>query len=257
MPKIKPQKSLLRILKKHSGRNNSGKITVRHQGGRVKRMYRLIEFGQKRLDQTAKVLSLQYDPNRTCKIALIEYNDKKKQYVIAPHGIKAGDEISFAQKTELVLGNRLKLKHIPIGMAVYNVEIAPNQGGVIARAAGASVQVMGQEGKYTHLKMPSGEVRKVLSECFVSVGQMSNPEHKFEQTGKAGTARRKGTRPTVRGSAMNACDHPHGGGKNKQPIGKHPRTAWGKPALGVKTRSPRKWNNKLILQRRPKRLRKK
>ena len=255
--RVKPQKNLLRILKKHSGRNNSGRVTTRHQGGRVKRMYRIIEFGQERIDQTAKVLSLQYDPNRTCKIALIEYDDKKKQYIIAPHDMKEGDIISFAQNAGLNTGNRLKLKNIPIGTAVCNVEMMPDQGGRIARAAGASVQVMGQEGKYAHLKMPSGEVRKILSECFASVGQMSNPEHKFEQIGKAGTARRKGTRPTVRGSAMNACDHPHGGGKNKQPIGRHPRTAWGKPALGVKTRSKRKWNNKLILQRRPKRLRKK
>ncbi|MDP2951137.1 MAG: 50S ribosomal protein L2 [bacterium] len=256
MAKEKPQKSLMTILKKNSGRNNSGRITTRHQGGRVKRFYRMIEFGEKKLGQF-NVLSIQYDPNRTCKIALIEQANKERAYVLAPHNLKAGDTIEHNEKVGLAIGNRMKLKNFPVGANVFNVELMPNKGGQIARSAGASVAVMAQEGKYTTLKMPSSETRKVLSECYASFGSNSNPEHKFHQIGKAGTARKKGTRPTVRGSAMNACDHPHGGGKNKQPIGRHPCTAWGKPALGVKTRKRKKLSNKFILQRRVKKKRSK
>jgi len=249
MPKIKPQKNLLRVLKKKAGRNNTGRVTVRHQGGGVKQRYRLIDFGQKNLDRPGKVVSIEYDPNRTCSIALVDYSGDK-QYILAPHGLKQGDEITCQAKTALSLGNRLKLKNIPVGSMVYNIELQPGQGGVMARSAGTGAQIMAQEERYTSLKMPSSEVRKVLSECFASLGSLSNPEKRFQEIGKAGTARLMGRRPTVRGSAMNACDHPHGGGKNKQPIGRHPRTAWGKPALGVKTRKRNKWSNKLIMQRR-------
>lgn len=251
MPKQKPQKNLLRVLKKHAGRNNTGRVTMRHRGGGVKRRYRLIEFGQERLGHKATVVSLQYDPNRTCRIALIEYDDKECQYILAPHDLKQGDTVFFGEKAELSTGNRMRLKCLPVGTGVYNIELSPFGGGKLCRSAGVSAQIMAQEGKYALLKMPSGEVRKILSSCFASLGVLSNPEHRFQQWGKAGTSRKMGFRPTVRGSAMNACDHPHGGGKNKQPIGRHPRTAWGKPALGVKTRRNKR-SNRLIISRRPK-----
>lgn len=254
MKKIKPHKKLLVILKKKSGRNNTGRITVRHQGGRVKRFYRQIEFAQPKLGKF-KVLSVEYDPNRTCQIALIEYPNQEKAYVLSPSSLKAGDMIEYAEKAEFNSGNRMKLKNFPVGANIYNIELEPNRGGRVARSAGTSIQVMAQEGKYTNLKMPSGEIRKVLGECFASCGNLSNQEHKFKGLKKAGIARKKGKRPGVRGSAMNACDHPHGGGKNKQPIGRHPRTAWGKPALGIKTRK-KKWSDKLILQKRVKKSRK-
>jgi len=250
LTKKEPEKSLLAPLKKKAGRNNQGRITVRHKGGGVKRFYRIVEFGQEKLDVPAKVQALEYDPNRTAFLALLEYEDGEKKYIIAPKGIKVGDEIIFSESAPLKIGNRMKLKNIPVGTQIYNVELIPNQGGKIVRAAGSSAQVMAHEGKYTHLKMPSTEVRKVLSECFASIGEVSNPEHRFQKIKKAGTNRLKGKRPTVRGSAMNATDHPHGGGKNRAPIGlKHPKTPWGKPALGVKTRK-KKWTDKLILSRR-------
>lgn len=245
------------MLKRNAGRNNTGRITIRHQGGGVKRFYRIIEFGQREIPWTAKVEAIEYDPNRTAYIALVSFKDKegrqKKAYILASQNLKSGDEIFCDEKTPISLGNRLKLKNIPIGTFVFNIEIQPGRGGKIARAAGNYCQVMGQEGKYTHLKMPSTEVRKILGECFASVGEISNSQHRFSQIGKAGTKRLMGWRPSVRGAAMNACDHPHGGGKNKAPIGmKYPKTPWGKHALGVKTRNPRKWTSKLILQRRVK-----
>ena len=212
----------------------------------------MIEFGQKGIGEKAKVLALEYDPNRTCHIALVEIQDGSKAYVLAPQGLKIGQEMLYSNEAPANIGNRLKLKEIPVGTFVFNIELIPGQGGIIGRSAGVAVQVMGHEGKYSQVKMPSGEIRKILGECFASIGSLSNPEHRFRSLEKAGIARKKGIRPSVRGSAMNACDHPHGGGKNKQPIGKHPRTAWGKKALGVKTRNPRKWTNKLIVQRRVK-----
>ncbi|PIU16199.1 50S ribosomal protein L2 [bacterium (Candidatus Gribaldobacteria) CG08_land_8_20_14_0_20_39_15] len=247
--KKEPEKGLIKILKKYAGRNNTGRITVRHQGGRVKRYYRCIEFAQPNLGDEAKVISIEYDPNRTCYIALIQYESGCKQYILSPQGIKLGDKIVCAEKAPLNPGNRIKLKNAPVGAMVHNIELIPGMGGKLSRSAGSFAQVMAQEGKYANLKMPSGEVRRILGECFVSVGSLSNPEHRFRKLGKAGISRLKGRRPSVRGSAMNACDHPHGGGKNKQPIGRHPRTPWGKPALGVKTRRS-KWTDKLILQRR-------
>ena len=249
LSKNNPQKNLTRILKQTGGKNNSGRITVRHKGGGVKRKYRIIDFGQQKIGEKSVVVSLEYDPNRTCHIALLKYNDGERKYIIAPEGLNVGDELICADTAPAKAGNRMRLKNIPVGSMAHNIELFPMAGGKMARSAGNAVVVMGHEGKYTQLKMPSTEVRKILSECFASVGQVSNPEHRFKQIGKAGTARKMGIRPSVRGSAMNACDHPHGGGKNKQPIGRHPRTAWGKPALGVRTRK-KSWTSGLILKRR-------
>ncbi|MFH0739723.1 MAG: 50S ribosomal protein L2 [bacterium] len=249
LSKNKPQKSLLAVLKKTGGKNNTGRITVHHKGGGVKRMYRMVDFGQSRINEPAVVQTLEYDPNRTCYIALLKYNDGELKYIIAPDGLKVGDEVLCSEKATANVGNRMKLKNIPVGSIVHNIELFPMAGGKMARSAGSGIVIMGHEEKYSQLKMPSTEVRKVLGECFASIGQVSNPEHRFKQIGKAGIARKMGHRPTVRGSAMNACDHPHGGGKNKQPIGRHPRTPWGKPALGVRTRK-RSWTSNLILKRR-------
>lgn len=250
--KKKPEKRLLRPLKKKAGRGRAGRITVRHRGGGAKRRYRLIEFGQEKLNQQAKVVAIEYDPNRTCFIALLQYEDGQRKYILAPLGLKVGASIIFAEKAPLSIGNRLRLKNVPIGTAVHNVELVPGRGGKIVRSAGTSAQVIGHEGGYAHLKMPSGEIRKVGEECFASIGELSRPEHRFEKLGKAGRARLKGRRPTVRGAAMAPVAHPHGGGKGKAPIGlKYPKTPWGKPALGVKTRK-KKWTDKLIIQRRKK-----
>ena len=201
----------------------------------------------------AKVLALEYDPNRTAFIALIEYKNKERQYIIAPQSLKIGQEIIFSESAPLNPANRIKLKNIPVGTAVYNVELEPGKGGKIVRSAGSSAQVLALDGNYVTLKMPSGEIRKFNGECFASIGMVSNPENRFYNLGKAGKSRLKGRRPHVRGSAMNPVDHPHGGGEGRQPIGlKHPKTPWGKPALGVKTRNRKKWSNKLIVQRRKK-----
>ena len=260
LSKDKPEKSLLINIKRSVGRSKaSGRITVRHKGGGVKKFYRIIEFAQKKMDAPAKVIALEYDPNRTAFIALIEYlptnlgQTPERQYIIAPQDLKVGDEIIFAEKAPLKVGNRVKLKNISIGTMVYNIELEPGKGGKIVRSAGSSAQVLAQEENYVNLKMPSTEVRKFSSECFASIGTVSNPENKYYRVGKAGKSRLKGRRPHVRGSAMNPVDHPHGGGEGRQSIGlKHPKTPWGKPALGVKTRSRKKWTNKFIIQRRKK-----
>lgn len=257
LSKKKPEKSLLRSLKKTGGRGRSGRITVRHKGGGVKRRYRLIDFNQKKTIP-AKVEAVEYDPNRTCYIALLKYEDGSRSYILAAQGIKVGDEIIYNEKTTVSPGNRMKLKNIPVGTFVYNVELEPGKGGKIARAAGNSCQILGQENKYTVLKMPSTETRKVLEECFASIGELSNPQHRFQKLNNAGRSRLKGIRPTVRGSAMSPVAHPHGGGEGRSPIGlKHPKTPWGKPALGVKTRNKKKWTNRLIIQRRKKKKKKK
>jgi len=250
-----PEKSLLKYVKRNYGRSAStGRITTRHKGGGVKKLYRVIEFSQTRIDFPAVVTALEYDPNRTAFIALIEYKDnKQKQYIIAPDGMKIGDEVVFAETAALNIGNRIKLKNVPVGTSVYNVELEPGKGGKIVRSAGSSAQILAHDGDYINLKMPSTEVRKFRSECFATIGQVSNPENRFYRMGSAGKNRHKGVRPTVRGSAMNPCDHPHGGGEGRQPIGlKHPKTPWGLPALGVKTRNRKKWSNKLIVSRRKK-----
>lgn len=254
LTKKKAEKSLLKYVKRNVGRSAaSGRITVRHKGGGVKKLYRIIEFAQTRLDSPAKVIALEYDPNRTGFIALIEYSDTQRQYIIAPQGLKVGDEILFAEKTNQNPGNRMKLKNISVGTSVYNIELDPGQGGKMVRSAGSLAQVLAQEHGFTNLKMPSTEIRKVSDECFASIGAVSNPENRFYRVGKAGKSRLKGRRPHVRGTAMNPVDHPHGGGEGRQPIGlKHPKTPWGKPALGVKTRNNRRWTTKMIIQRRNK-----
>ncbi len=257
LTKKDPEKRLTKIIKKSSGRNSAGRITVRHKGGRVKRKYRYIDFGQKNIDIPLKVVALEYDPNRTAFIALLEDEKKEKKYILAPDKLKIGDEIICQENAPIKIGNRLKLKNIPVGTQVYNIELQPGLGGKIVRGAGASAQVLSQEEKYTQLKMPSGEVRRVHKECFASIGSLTNAEHRFVTIGKAGRNRYKGKKPAVRGSAMNPVDHPHGGGEGRTSIGlKHPKTPWGKIARGVKTRK-RKWTDKLILQRRKKKSKKK
>jgi len=253
LTKKEPEKTLLKPSKKRMGRAQNGRITTRHKGGGVKKLYRLIEFGEPKLDVKAKVTALEYDPNRTSFIALIQYEDKTKSYILAPQDLKVGDEIIYSEKAPLKPGNRTRLKNLPVGTMVYNIEMEPDRGGKIVRGAGTSAQVLAQEKGYTQLKMPSTEIRRFKNECFASIGTVSNPEHRFVSIGKAGRSRLMGKRPAVRGSAINPVDHPHGGGEGRQPIGlKHPKTPWGKPALGVKTRKKKKPSNKFIIQRRKK-----
>ena len=254
--KKKPEKSLTRPKKRISGRNNQGRITVRHRGGGAKRSIRIIDYKRDKYDVPAKVFSIEYDPHRGARIALLNYKDGEKRYIIAPVGMGVGEEVvSSKEKQEIRRGNAMPIKFIPAGIAVYNVELEPGRGGRIARGAGNSIYVMGVEGKYAQIKMPSGEIRLVKKECFVTVGQASNPDKRHIKLGSAGRKRRLGFRPTVRGSAMNPVDHPHGGGEGNQPIGlKHPKTKWGKPALGVRTRD-KKFSNKLIIKRRGKKRR--
>ncbi|OIP75542.1 50S ribosomal protein L2 [bacterium (Candidatus Gribaldobacteria) CG_4_9_14_3_um_filter_36_15] len=249
LTKKKPEKKLLKSLKRKAGRSSNGRITIRHKGGGAKRLYRIIDFGEEKINIPARVIALEYDPFRSAFIALLEYQNKEKRYILSPQGLRIGDEVIISEKTPVSPANRMKLKSVPIGTIVYNVEIEPGRGGKLIKSAGTSAQVLAQEGRYTHLKMPSGEVRKILSECFASIGEVSNPEHRFIRLGKAGRSRWKGIRPTVRGSAMSPVDHPHGGGEGRSPIGlPHPKTPWGKPASGVKTRK-KKWTDKLIIQR--------
>ncbi len=257
LTKKKPEKKLVRVIKKKAGRASNGRITVRHKGGGNKRLYRMVNFGQAYLDIPAKVIALEYDPYRTAFIALLEYDNKKKGYLLAPKGLRVGDEVIAGEKTPIVSGNRMKLENIPVGTMIYNVEIEPERGGKLIRSAGTAAQIMAQEDKYTLLRMPSGETRKVLARCFASIGEVSNPEHRFVKKGKAGKSRWLGKRPSVRGSAMAVVDHPHGGGEGKTSIGlKYPKTPWGKHALGVRTRNKKKWTNKLIVKRRKKKKRK-
>lgn len=253
LTKKAPEKSLLVSLHRRPGHAANGRITTRHRGGGVKKLYRIIEFGQPKMDVIGKVVALEYDPNRTSFIALIEYPDKTKCYIIAPQDLKVGAEIICSEKTNLNPGNRTKLKNLPVGINVHNIEIEQGRGGILVRGAGSAAQVLAQEGKYTQLKMPSTEIRRIPGECFASIGAVSNPEHRFVNIGKAGRARKMGRRPAVRGTAMNPVDHPHGGGEGRQPRGmSHPKTPWGKPALGKKTRSRKNRSNKYIIQRRQK-----
>ncbi len=252
LSKNKPEKSLILNLKNRAGRANTGRITSRHKGGGVKKLYRIIDFGQQMIDKKAKVLSLEYDPYRTSFIMLLEYENKERKYRIAPQSVKPGDELIISEKAAIKRGNRMKMKNIPVGTMVYEVELVPGRGGKIVRSAGSSAKILAQEGKYTSIEMPSKEVRKVLKEGYATVGETSYPEWRYVVIGKAGRSRLKGKRPRVRGSAMNPVDHPHGGGEGRQPIGlKYPKTPWGKPALGRKTRK-KKWTDKLILKRRKK-----
>lgn len=256
--KKEPEKSLLKTVKKSSGRNSSGRITVRHRGGGVKKKYRLIDFRRDKFDIPAKVQAIEYDPNRSARIAFLVYKDGEKRYVLAPVGLKEGDEVvSSKSKVKVAPGNRTTLANIPLGTMVYNVELHPAKGGQIGRSGGNLINLMAVEGKYAQIKMPSGEIRLVPKECMASIGQVSNPEHSLVRLGKAGRKRYLGVRPTVRGKAMNPHNHPHGGGEGGSPIGlKHPKTPWGKPALGVKTRQKHKDSDKLIIYKRKKKRRK-
>jgi len=248
--KSKPEKKLLKRLKKRAGRSKSGRITVRHKGGGVKRLYRIISFGQEELGKKGKVIALEYDPYRAAYIMLLEYEDGKKYYRLAPHEIKVGDTIEINNKAEIKTGNRMRLKNMPIGTEVFNIELIPQKGGQIVRSAGTSAQVLAHEGKYTNLLMPSKEIRKVLAENFATVGKVSRPEYRYEKLKNAGQTRLKGKRPQVRGSVMSPRAHPHGGGEGKTTIGlSHPKTPWGKPAIGTKTRK-RKWTEKYIIKKR-------
>jgi len=252
LSKKAPEKSLLLNWFRSSGRGNSGRITSRHRGGGVKKAYRIIDFGQDKLDIPAKVLAFEYDPYRTSFIALLEYTDGEKRYMLAPQGLKVGNSVVNSAKTELLPGNRLQVKNVPVGTQIYNIEIEPGRGGKMVRGAGTSAQVLAQEGKYVHLKMPSGEIRQISGECFASIGVLSRGEHIYIKIGKAGGSRYRSRRPHVRGTAMNPPDHPHGHGGGRTGRGMaNPKTPWGKPARGVKTRK-RSWTNKYIIQRRQK-----
>lgn len=255
--KSKPEKNLVMIKKRSGGRNAQGKITIRHRGGGAKRFIRQLDFKRDKYDVPAKVAAIEYDPNRGARIALLHYVDGEKRYIISPAGLKPGEAIvSSKTKQEIKTGNAMPLKFIPAGIAVYNVEMTPGKGARIARGAGNSVSVMGVEGKYAQIKLPSGEIRLLKKDCLCTIGQASNPDKRHVKLGSAGRKRHLGIKPTVRGSAMNPVDHPHGGGEGNQPIGlKHPKTPWGKPALGVKTRNPKKASSKLIIKRRGKKRR--
>ncbi len=251
--KSTPEKSLLVTIKKSGGRNNQGKITVRHHGGGAKRKYRLIDFKRNKDGIVGTVSSIEYDPNRSANIALINYADGEKRYIIAPKGLKVGMKIESGENADIKVGNSLPLGKIPEGTLVHNIELNPGKGGQLARSAGSSVQILGYEDKYTLLRLTSGEVRKVLSVCRATVGEVGNEDYELVNLGKAGRKRHLGIRPTVRGSVMNPNDHPHGGGEGRAPIGrKSPMTPWGKPALGYKTRDTKKASNKLIVRRRKK-----
>lgn len=253
--KNQPEKGLTSAIKRKGGRNNQGKITVRHRGGGAKRRYRAVDFKLENYDVPATVIAIEYDPNRNARIALIEYTGGEKSYVIASHEFEVGQTVvSSLSKQEIKAGNRMPLEFIPAGIMVYNVELVPKQGGLVARSAGNGVMVQSAEGDYVQVKMPSGEIRIFDKKCSATVGQVSNPEFRSIRWGKAGRMRHRGIKPTVRGKAMNPVDHPHGGGEGNQPIGlKHPKTPQGKPALGVKTRSTTKASNKFIIKRRNKR----
>jgi large subunit ribosomal protein L2 len=247
----KPERSLLDSFNKEGGRNNNGRITTRHQGGGHKRLYRIIDFKRNKDSIVANVASIQYDPNRSANIALLNYADGEKRYIIAPKGLTVGMKVISDVKADIKVGNAMELVNIPDGTFVHNVELKPGKGGQMARSAGTSVQILGQEGRYSILRLTSGEVRKVLSNCRATIGVVGNEDHNLVNIGKAGRTRWMGIRPTVRGSVMNPVDHPHGGGEGRTPIGrKSPMTPWGKKAMGVKTRKVKQASTKLIVRRR-------
>ena len=251
LSKVAPERSLLEPLKNKSGRNNYGRITVRHRGGANRRKYRVIDFKRSKFDVPAEVVSLEYDPNRSAHIALIKYEDGVKSYILAPAGLKVGDKVMAGPDADIKPGNALPLINIPTGTVIHNVELYPGRGGQLARAAGNAAQLMAKEGEYALLRLPSGELRKVPATCMATVGQVGNLDHENVKIGNAGRKRHMGWRPTVRGSVMNPNDHPHGGGEGKAPIGRPgPVTPWGKPALGYKTRKTKKASDKLIVKRR-------
>ncbi len=248
--KYEPEKSLLEPKKKHAGKNAQGKITVRHKGGGNRQKYRVIDFKRNKDNVPAKVVGIEYDPNRTAYIALLSYKDGEKRYIIAPLGLKVGDVLMSGSGVEIRVGNNLPLSDIPVGSLIHNIELEPKKGGQLARSAGAEVQLMAKEGKYATLRLPSGEMRKVLLSCRATIGTVGNVDHELVSLGKAGRKRHMGVRPTVRGVVMNPNDHPHGGGEGKSPVGMAtPVTPWGKPALGYKTRKKKNKSNRLMVKR--------
>ncbi|MBU2512433.1 50S ribosomal protein L2 [bacterium] len=248
----RPEKSLLTPKKRKSGRNNLGRITVRHMGGGHKRRYRIIDFKRDKFEVPAKVKSIEYDPNRTARICLIVYADGEKRYIIAPEGIKVGDTIISGEKADIKVGNALPLKNIPLGTLIHNIELKPLKGGQLIRSAGGSATLMAKEGSYTHIKLRSGEVRLIHQECFATIGQVGNTDHSLIKIGKAGKSRHKGIRPTVRGVVMNPVDHPHGGGEGKTSGGRHPVTPWGKPTKGARTRKNKRTDGYIVTRRKSK-----
>lgn len=249
--RAKPQRELVETLKKHSGRNSYGRITVRHKGGGNRRKYRIIDFKRNKTDIAAKVLRLEYDPNRSAFIALCEYEDGERRYILAPVGLKAGDTVISSTKADIKPGNALPIANIPVGTVIHNIELYPGKGAQMVRSAGVAAQLMAKEGDMAQVRLPSGEYRKVRMNCMATVGQVGNIDHANISIGKAGRKRHMGIRPTVRGSVMNPCDHPHGGGEGKAPIGRPgPVTPWGKPTLGYKTRKTKNKNDKFIVKRR-------
>ncbi len=250
LTKKAPEKSLLAVKKKHAGRNAQGRITVRHQGGGNRQKYRIIDFKRNKDNIPAKVVAIEYDPNRTAYIALLSYKDGEKRYIIAPVGLKVGDILMSGSGVEIRVGNNLPLSDIPVGSLIHNIELEPKKGGQMARSAGAEVQLMAKEGKFATLRLPSGEMRKVLLACRATIGTVGNLDHELVSIGKAGRTRHMGIRPSVRGVVMNPNDHPHGGGEGKSPVGmKSPMTPWGKPALGLKTRKKKNKSNRLMVKR--------
>ncbi|ACZ19413.1 50S ribosomal protein L2 [Thermanaerovibrio acidaminovorans] len=249
--KSTPERSLIRVIKKHAGRNNTGRITMRHRGGGAKVKYRIVDFKRDKLGVPGKVAAIEYDPNRSARIALIHYLDGEKRYILCPSGLKVGDMIEAGPNADIKPGNALKLKDIPVGTVIHNIELEPGRGGVLVRSAGASAQLMAKEGKYAYVRMPSGELRLVLQECCATVGQVGNEEHENAVSGKAGRTRWMGRRPHVRGMVMNPVDHPMGGGEGRSKSNKHPVSPWGTPAKGYRTRKP-KPSDKFIIRRRDK-----
>jgi len=246
-----PEKSLLATKKKNAGRNSYGRITVRHQGGGNRQKYRIIDFKRRKDDMVATVLGIEYDPNRSANIALIQYEDGEKAYILAPIGLTDGDKVVSGANADIKPGNCLPIENIPVGTMIHNIELNPGQGGKLVRAAGQEAQLMAKEGKYAHVRLPSGEMRLVMAVCRATVGTIGNADYENIKIGKAGRTRHMGIRPTVRGSVMNPCDHPHGGGEGRAPVGRPgPLTPWGKPALGYKTRKKNKQSNKFIVTRR-------
>ena len=246
-----PEKSLLAKKKKNAGRNSYGRITVRHQGGGNRQKYRIVDFKRRKDDMTATVLGIEYDPNRSANIALVEYEDGEKAYILAPQGLKDGDKVISGETADIKPGNCMPISSIPVGTLIHNIELNPMQGGKLVKAAGQSAQLMAKEGKYAHVRLPSGEMRLILATCRATIGVIGNSDHENVKIGKAGRKRHMGIRPTVRGSVMNPVDHPHGGGEGRAPVGHAgPMTPWGKPALGYKTRNKKKQSNKFIVKRR-------
>ncbi|PZR56445.1 MAG: 50S ribosomal protein L2 [Candidatus Meridianibacter frigidus] len=250
LSKVAPEKSLTEVKKKHSGRNNNGHITVRHKGGGYRTQYRLIDFKRTKDGIPAKVATVEYDPNRSARIALVHYKDGEKRYILAPLALRVGDKIESGPGADIRNGNCLPIKNIPLGTVIHNIELRPGQGGKLVRSAGGAAQLMAKEGEYAQVRMPSGEVRKILMVCRATIGQLGNVEHENEIVGKAGRQRHRGKRPSVRGIAMNPVDHPHGGGEARSTSGRPPTTPWGQMTMGKKTRSRSKQTNKMIVRKR-------